>query len=60
MIVAGRRAETLVDDVEDYDYNNQADREAFCPDIDDNNDAYGTQLEYAHGSRYWYTGTVPI
>jgi hypothetical protein len=44
MIVAGRRwdhPETQVDDVEDYDYNNQADRDAYCPDIEDNNDAYG-------------------
>ncbi len=47
MIVAGRRecehAQTQVDDVEDYDYDNQADREAFCPDMEDNNDAYGEE-----------------
>jgi hypothetical protein len=46
MVVAGRgkagsgeRPETQVDDVEDYDYDNPADRDAYCPDME--NDAYG-------------------
>ena len=49
MIVAGRsgaaseRPETQVDDVEDYDYDNPADRDAYCPDMDNNDDAYGKQ-----------------
>jgi hypothetical protein len=55
MIVAGRRecehAQTQVDDVEDYDYDNQADREAFCPDMEDNNDAYGEEYILCNDSQ---------
>ena len=30
-----------VDDVADYDYDNPADNDGYCPDIDDEQDAYG-------------------
>jgi len=57
MIVAGRREgdhpQTQVDDVEDYDYDNQADREAFCPDMDDHNDAYGRRCKGTPGYRFY-------
>ena len=41
--MSGRKsaAETQVDDVEDYDYDNPADRDDYCPDVDDDQDAYG-------------------
>ena len=29
--------------MEDYDYDNPADRDAYCPDMDNNDDAYGKQ-----------------
>jgi len=43
IVVVGRKsaAEMQVDDVEDYDYNNAADRDDYCPDVDDDGDAYG-------------------
>ena len=43
IVVAGRKvaAELQVDDVEDYDYDNAADRADYCPDVDDDVDAYG-------------------
>merc|ERR1719318_713717 len=34
-----------VDDVDDYDYDNAADNEGYCPDIDDEQDAYGDPLD---------------
>jgi len=37
--------ETQVDDVDDYDYNNPADNDGYCPDIDDEQDAYGDVCE---------------
>lgn len=41
-----------VDDVEDYDYDNAADNEGYCPDIDDEQDAYGgefaTVVQFIH------------
>ena len=42
IVVVGRKtaAEMQVDDVEDYDYNNAADRDDYCPDVDDDGDAY--------------------
>ncbi|XP_023323672.1 condensin complex subunit 2 isoform X2 [Eurytemora carolleeae] len=43
IIVVGHKsaAEMQVDDVEDYDYDNPADRNDYCPDVDDDQDAYG-------------------
>ena len=43
IIVVGHKSatETQVDDVEDYDYDNAADRNDYCPDVDDDQDAYG-------------------
>ena len=45
IIVAGRKAatETQVDEIEDYDYDNAADRDDYCPDVEE--DAYGEHLE---------------
>merc|ERR1719234_1697250 len=37
--------EAEVDDVEDYDYDNAADNDGYCPDIDDEQDAYGDAME---------------
>jgi len=37
--------EAEVDDVEDYDYDNPADNEGYCPDIDDEQDAYGDAID---------------
>merc|ERR1719422_957255 len=34
-----------VDDVEDYDYDNAADNDGYCPDIDDEQDAYGDGMD---------------
>lgn len=34
-------AETQVDDVDDYNYDNPADKDDYCPDVDDDQDAYG-------------------
>eukprot|EP00088_Acartia_fossae_P028317 TRINITY_DN2909_c0_g1_i2.p1 TRINITY_DN2909_c0_g1~~TRINITY_DN2909_c0_g1_i2.p1 ORF type:complete len:622 (+),score=241.23 TRINITY_DN2909_c0_g1_i2:267-1868(+) len=41
IVIVGRKsaAETEVDDVEDYDYNNAADKNDYCPDVED--DDYG-------------------
>merc|ERR1719318_2209479 len=40
-----RVPETEVHDLEDYDYNNAADNEGYCPDIDDEQDAYGDAVD---------------
>eukprot|EP00092_Neocalanus_flemingeri_P006979 GFUD01007533.1.p1 GENE.GFUD01007533.1~~GFUD01007533.1.p1 ORF type:complete len:751 (+),score=265.35 GFUD01007533.1:57-2309(+) len=40
-----RVPETEVDDVADYDYDNAADNEGYCPDIDDEQDAYGDAVD---------------
>merc|ERR1719153_1493139 len=37
--------EAEVDDVEDYDYDNAADNDGYCPDIDDEQDAYGDAMD---------------
>merc|ERR1712055_693543 len=37
--------EAEVDDVEDYDYDNAADNDGYCPDIDDEQDAYGHAMD---------------
>jgi len=34
-----------VDDVADYDYDNPADIDGYCPDIDDEQDAYGDAID---------------
>jgi len=34
-----------VDDVADYDYDNAADNDGYCPDIDDEQDAYGDAVD---------------
>ena len=43
IVVAGHKgtAETQVDDVEDYDYDNALDKDNYCPDVDEDADAYG-------------------
>jgi len=46
----GDRPETQIDDVEDYDYDNPADRDAYCPDMENNNDdAYGRGQKVSRG-----------
>jgi len=40
-----RGPETQVDDVADYDYDNAADNDGYCPDIDDEQDAYGDAVD---------------
>jgi len=52
IVVSGRKsaAETQVDDVEDYDYDNPADRDDYCPDVDDDQDAYGGQSSLLNNS----------
>merc|ERR1719427_2575532 len=42
---AKRGPETEVDDVADYDYDNPADNDGYCPDIDDEQDAYGDAVD---------------
>jgi len=37
--------EAEVDDVADYDYDNAADNDGYCPDIDDEQDAYGDAVD---------------
>ena len=32
-------------DVEDYNYENAADQEGYCPDVDDDQDAYDDNME---------------
>ena len=36
--------EMHVDDVDDYNYDNPADKDDYCPDVDDDQDAYGNLL----------------
>ena len=37
-------------DVEDYNYENAADQEGYCPDVDDDQDAYDDNMETMTGT----------